>query len=499
MVTFIVSLVTLLLGYMFYGRFVERVFAPDRRQTPSAVLRDDVDYIPMKTWKATMIQLLNIAGPGPIFGALLGACFGPVVCLWIVLGCILGGAVHDYMSGMISERSRGGTIVAVAGEYLGPFGQYAMRLVAIPLLLLAGALFISMPAMLLAKVIPTISVKFWVWEIVIYYLLATLLPIDKIIGWLYPVFGVALALMALFVGGALLLSPSFTLPELSLANMHPKGTPIWPFMFVTVACGAVSGFHSTQSPLMAKCMISERDGRKIFYGAMILEGLIALIWATAGHAFYGGTAGLTAALDKGGPASVVFEICKTLFGTSGAALAILGVAICPITSGDTSYRILRLTLAEWLGIDQRKWLNRLLIAVPLLCVGALLTQKDFVSLWRYIGWLNQVLAMVALWVATAYLMRHEKYRYSSIITALPATFMTAVTVTYLFMAPELGLKLPVNVSYPIGIMAALVLFMFYIAKAHKVENTGPVPPLVPLPQRRPMAAPGITQIPVAAR
>ena len=483
MITFIGSLVVLFLGYMLYGRFVERVFAPDRRQTPSVVLRDNVDYIPMKTSKAAMIQLLNIAGTGPIFGALLGACFGPVVFLWIVLGSILGGAVHDYMSGMISERNRGGTIAAISGEYLGPIGLYAMRIFSVLLLLLTGAVFISTPAMLLAKITPGFTQNFWVWEILIYYLLATLLPSDKIIGWLYPIFGALLFIMALLVAGALLVSPDFTLPNLSLENMHPKGTPIWPFMFITVACGAISGFHSTQSPIIAKCMVGERAGRKIFYGAMILEAVIALIWAAAGSAFYGDAAGLTAALGKGGPAGAVFDISRGLLGKTGAVLAIIGVVICPITSGDTAFRVVRLTVAEWVGIEQKTWMSRVIVTLPLMVAGWGLTQVDFSALWRYFSWSNQTLAMVALWVATAYLIRHEKYRFSSIVTAFPATFMTAVTTTYILMAPE-GFKLPASIGYPAGIACAAALFVLYLVKAVKTENQGPVPPLVGLQHRR---------------
>lgn len=487
MITFICSLVILLLGYMIYGRFVERVFAPDRRQTPSLVLRDNVDYIPMKTWKASLIQLLNIAGTGPIFGALMGACFGPVVFLWIVFGSILGGAVHDYMSGMISERHGGGSIAAISGKYLGPVGLYAMRVFSVLLLMLVGAVFISTPAMLLAKITPGFSMNFWVWEIVIYYTIATLLPIDKIIGWLYPIFGAVLTLMAVLVAGALLISPDFTMPELVLENMHPKGTPIWPFMFITVACGAISGFHSTQSPIMAKCMVGERSGRKIFYGAMILEAVIALIWAAAGMAFYGGPEGLSAGLAGSGPGGAVFFISNGLLGKVGAVLAIVGVVICPITSGDTCFRVVRMIVAEWIGIEQKTWLSRIVVTVPIMLVGAGLTQIDFNALWRYFSWSNQTLAMVALWVATGYLIKHEKYRYSSIVTAFPATFMTAVTTTYILMAPE-GFKLPASIGYPAGIVCALVLFIIYIAKAVKYESQGPVPPLVPLQQMRRQAA-----------
>ena len=487
MITFICSLVVLFLGYMLYGRFVERVFAPDRRQTPAIVLRDNVDYIPMKTWKASLIQLLNIAGTGPIFGALMGACFGPVVFLWIVFGSILGGAVHDYMSGMISERHRGGSIAAISGEYLGPVGLYAMRIFSVLLLLLTGAVFISTPAMLLAKITPGFTQNFWVWEILIYYMLATLLPIDKIIGWLYPIFGALLFSMALLVGGALIASPDFTLPELVLENMHPKGTPIWPFMFITVACGAISGFHSTQSPIIAKCMVGERSGRKIFYGAMILEAVIALIWAAAGMAFYGGPEGLNAGLAGSGPGGAVFFISNGLLGKLGAVLAIVGVVICPITSGDTAFRVVRLIVAEWVGIEQKTLISRVIVTLPLMLIGWGLTQVDFTALWRYFSWSNQTLAMVALWVATAYLIRHEKFRFSSIVTAVPATFMTAVTTTYILMAPE-GFRLSADVSYPAGIVFAAALFVLYISKALKHESQGPVPPLVPLQQMRRQAA-----------
>ena len=488
MITLLCALFVLVLGYTFYGRFVERVFAPDARATPAVVLKDGVDYIPMKTWKATMIQLLNIAGTGPIFGALMGACFGPIVFLWIVFGSILGGAVHDYMSGMISERNRGGSIAALSGEYLGPIGLYAMRIFSIVLLLLTGAVFISTPAMLLAKIVPGISQNFWVVEILLYYVLATMLPIDKIIGWLYPIFGAVLALMAALVLGALLFGGGgHSIPELTLVNLHPKGTPIWPFMFITVACGAISGLHSTQSPIMAKCMVGERSGRKIFYGAMILEAAIALIWAAAGAAFYDGAAGLNAALGNGGPAGAVFSISNGLLGKLGGVLAIIGVVICPITSGDTAFRVVRLILAEWIGVEQKNFLSRLIVTVPLVVTGAALTQVDFGALWRYFAWSNQTLAMVALWVATAYLIRHEKYRFSSIVTAFPAAFMTAVTTTYILMAPE-GFRLPASVAYPAGIVAALALFMYYISKALKTQSQGPVPPIIPPEYERALAA-----------
>lgn len=477
MITLAVSMFILILGYVFYGRFVEHMFAPDRRKTPAITMKDDVDYIPMPTWKATMIQLLNIAGTGPIFGALMGACFGPVVFLWIVLGSILGGAVHDYMSGMISERHQGRSIAELSGVYLGPVGLYAMRVFSVLLLILTGAVFISTPAMLLAKIAPALSYKYWVIEILFYYTLATLLPIDKIIGWFYPIFGAALAVMAALVLGALVFgSGGYAIPELTLANLHPNDVPVWPFMFITVACGAISGFHSTQSPLMAKCMTSEFAGRKIFYGAMIIEAAIALIWAAAGMAFYedvGGVEALTAALAGRGPSGVVFSISNGLLGQVGAVLAIIGVVVCPITSGDTSFRVVRMIVAEWLKIDQESFTSRLLVTVPLMLVGAGLTQVDFNALWRYFSWANQTLAMVALWVATAYLIKREKYRFSSLITAIPAAFMTAVTTTYIMMAPE-GFKLSSGISYTAGAVFALVLFAIYarsaLAKAQATER-----------------------------
>ena len=479
MVTFLVALLALFVGYTVYGRFVERMFAPDDRQTPAQVGADGVDFIPMKTWKATLIQLLNIAGLGPIFGALAGACFGPIVLLWIVFGSILGGAVHDYMSGMISERNRGESFAGLTGRYLGPVGLYVMRVFSIVLLVLVGVVFTTAPAALLAKLTPeSLGTGFWVVVILCYYVLATLLPIDKIIGRLYPLFGVLLTVMALGIMAAVLLSPDMraAIPELTLENLHPKETPVWPFMFIVVACGAISGFHSTQSPMMAKCMVGEREGRKIFYGAMILEAGIALIWATAGAAFYGSTGGLAAGLAEATPAGAVYDISTTLLGVVGGAMAVIGVIVCPITSGDTAFRTVRLILAEWFGLEQKTFSKRLVITVPLMLVGAALTQINFDILWRYFSWSNQTLAMMALWVASVYLIKHETYRFSSLITALPATFMTAVTTTYIMMAPE-GFGMPSSIAYPLGIGIAVALFAWYLATALKTQSVGAPAPM----------------------
>ena len=309
----------------------------------------------MKTWKAVLIELLNIAGTGPIFGALMGACFGPVVFIWIVAGSILGGAVHDYMSGMISERHSGQSIAQLSGIYMGKPVLYVMRAFTILILVLVGTVFVTSPAALLARLTPDfLSTGFWLVIILVYYLLATLLPIDKIIGRLYPVFGVILVVMAVCIAGGIIVSHQYTIPEFSFQNLHPSNLPVWPFMFITVACGAVSGFHATQTPMVAKCITSEKAGRKVFYGAMIIEAVIALIWAAAGVAFYGGTQMLSEALSGLGQSGVVYEISHEMLGSFGGILAVVGVVICPITSGDTAFRSARLILAEWTHLDQKK-------------------------------------------------------------------------------------------------------------------------------------------------
>ena len=470
MVSFLIALVVLLIGYFTYGKVVEKVFGPDERVTPAIGINDGVDCMPVKTWKALLIQLLNIAGTGPIFGALMGACFGPVVFLWIVFGSILGGAVHDYMSGMISERNKGASIAELSGIYLGKPALYIMRIFSILLLLLTGTVFVTSPASLIAKLTPGfLGNTFWIIVILIYYIAATLLPIDKVIGKLYPVFGVILIIMAVSIAGAMIFLPQYTIPEITLADLHPDNLPIWPFMFITVACGAISGFHATQSPMMAKCITSEKDGRKVFYGAMIIESVIALVWAAAGVAFYGTTQMLGTALSDLGQSGAVYEISKTMLGSVGGVLAIIGVVVCPITSGDTAFRSARLILAEWTGLDQKKIRNRLIITLPLLGVGAVLTQLDFNVLWRYFSWSNQTLAMISLWVATAYLAMNNKNRFTSLITALPAAFMSAVSLTYILMAPE-GFKPSSAIGYPAGIIFASVLFLIYLVLCFRKKH-----------------------------
>lgn len=464
MISFFISLAVLLAGYMLYGRFAEHIFAPDDRLTPANEINDGVDCIPMKPWKAYLIQLLNIAGTGPIFGALMGACFGPIVFLWIIFGSIFGGAVHDYMCGMISSRHSGASIAQLSGIYLGKVALYLMRAFSVLLLLLTGTVFVTSPAALIAKLTPeSLNSTFWIVVILVYYLLATVLPIDKLIGKLYPVFGIVLIVMAVSIAGAILFLPDYQIPEISFQNLHPNNLPVFPFMFITVACGAISGFHATQSPMIAKCITTEKVGRKVFYGAMITESVIALVWAAAGVAFYGTTQMLNETITALGQSGTVYEISKTLLGNIGGALAVIGVVICPVTSGDTAFRSARLILAEWTGLSQKAIRNRLILAVPLLGIGAVLTQLDFNVLWRYFSWSNQTLAMISLWASTAYLMKHGKHKYGSLLTALPATFMSAVSMTYILMANE-GFQLSGAIAYPAGILFAIVCGGYYVFK-----------------------------------
>ena len=456
MISFFLCILLLIGGFFVYGKFTEKVFGPDDRSTPATAMEDGTDYVPMGTARIFLIQLLNIAGLGPIFGALAGAAWGPSVFLWITFGTLLGGGVHDYMVGMMSMRHKGASVSELTGMYLGNGMKQVMRVFSVVLLVLVGVTFSTGPANLLAMLTPhVLDAKFWLAVVLIYYFIATFVPIDKVIGKVYPIFGLCLIVMALGVGGAIVFG-GYTIPEITLQNLHPKGTPIWPTMFISVACGAISGFHATQSPLMARCLTSEKKGRTVFYGAMVSEGIIALIWAAAGVAFYNGTGGLVEAL-AGGQSSVVYEICFKTLGGVGAVIAMIGVIACPISSADTAYRSARLTLADWFKIDQKPIKNRLILTIPLLAVGAVLTQIDVQAVWRYFSWSNQTLAMIALWAASVYLFRRKRLYW---VTALPATFMSAVSCTYILMADE-GFRLSTAISYPIGIaFAALCLGTF---------------------------------------
>lgn len=469
MISFILCVIALLVGYLIYGSIVDRLFAPDDRSTPAVTINDGVDFVPMPLWKVFLVQLLNIAGTGPIFGALSGALFGPIVYLWIVFGCIFAGGVHDYMCGMISMRNRGESISELTGRYLGQKMRQVMRVFSVILLIMCGVVFTTGPAGLLSLITPNpFNTTFWLSIIIIYYFIATFVPIDKIIGRIYPLFGICLIVMALGVGGSLLFSGNFTMPEIwnHFSNEHASGTAVWPFMFITVACGAISGFHSTQSPIMARCCTSEKQGRRIFYGAMIAEGIIALVWAAAGVSCYENSQAL---LDVGGGCSaVVYAICQSTMGRIGCVLAMLGVIVCPISSGDTAYRSARLTLADWFKIDQSNWKKRLLLTLPILITGFLICFVDYSIVWRYFSWSNQTLAMIALWAFSVYLVTCKK---NPTITVVPAVFMTAVSLSYFFAAPEcfglLWRKVQISariyepLSIGIGIFsAAISLFLF---------------------------------------
>ena len=478
MISFLVSVALLIVGYVLYGTYVTKVFGPDERVTPALSVNDGVDYVPMPTWKVFLIQLLNIAGTGPIFGALGGALFGPVAFFWIVFGNIFAGAVHDYMCGMLSMRNNGASISEITGKYLGKGMLQVMRVFSVILLVMCGVVFTTGPAGLLAMLTPeTFDATFWLWAVMVYYLIATFVPIDKVIGKIYPLFGICLVIMAIGVSVSMLFSGNYVMPEVwdNFRNLHPKGLPIWSFMFVSIACGAISGFHATQSPMMARCCQSEKEGKKIFYGAMVAEGIIALVWCAAGLTCYESTQALMEA--GGGTSAVVYTICQSTMGKIGGIFALIGVVVCPISSGDTAYRSARLTLADWLKVDQSNWKKRLFMTIPLLGVGAVICHMDYSMVWRYFSWSNQTLAMIALWAAAVYLAQQHKNFW---ICAVPATFMSAVSLTYFAAADEcLGflwktLSLPMSVYYPIaiavGVVCAIGFMLIFLKKTAKYKS-----------------------------
>ncbi len=477
MVSFLLSILALVLGYFLYGAFVERVFGPDpARKTPALTRADGVDYVQMPSWKVFMIQFLNIAGTGPIFGAIMGAKFGPAAYLWIVFGCIFAGAVHDYLSGMLSVRHDGAGLPQLVGTYLGRGTRNVMLVFSILLLLLVGAVFVYSPAIILGGLAGDGSAKsmmLWVVVIFAYYIIATMLPVDKIIGKIYPLFAFSLLFMAvsLFVG-LLVRWPS--IPEFwdGIGNMGPsvgvKGQPIFPCLFITIACGAISGFHATQSPMMARCIKSEKMGRPIFYGAMITEGLVALVWAAVSSYFFfdGGAAQVGSDLTAAAP-TVVTKVSRAWLGVLGGVLAVLGVVAAPITSGDTALRSARLIIAETLKYDQRSIGSRLVISVPIFLVTALLLwfnisdQDGFNTIWRYFGWANQTLAVFTLWTITVFLSRRRAgLRY--LVGLVPAAFMTAVCLTFI-LVDKVGLGLDAWYAPWIGMATFLVSLLLFFA------------------------------------
>ena len=484
MLSFLLCLALLVVGYFTYGKLVDKSFGADDRETPAVRINDGVDYVVMPQWKLFLVQLLNIAGLGPIFGALQGALWGPVVFLWITFGTIFAGGVHDYFSGMLSERNNGASISEICGIYLGKVMKNVMRVFSVVLLVMVGTVFAVGPAGLIVTLFKNngasglvATTLFWLVIILVYYFVATFISIDKIIGKIYPLFGICLIIMAVGVAVGIFTKSEFVIPEIwsNFTNMHPAGKAVWPFMFITVACGAISGFHATQSPLMARCLKSERQGHFVFYGAMACEGAIALVWAAAGCAVYQSTGGLNTGLAEAltmGQSAAIYEVCQKTMGGIGIALAMLGVIACPITSGDTAFRSARLVLADWFKVDQDRWKNRLMLCIPVLGVGAVLGignalgYIDYQVIWRYFSWTNQTLAMIVLWAGSMYMAREKKNYW---ITAVPATFMSAVSVTYFFAADEC-VNLGLSVAYPIGIIAAAAFLGIFLYAARMQEK-----------------------------
>lgn len=472
MISFTLALLLLIGGYFIYGKFVSRIFGQDAsRRTPVHTMADGVDYVPLPAWKIFLIQFLNIAGLGPIFGAIMGVMYGPAAFLWIVFGTIFAGAVHDYLSGMMSLRMNGASLPEIVGSQLGGRIKNVMRVFALLLMILVGAVFVYNPADLLARLTPDhLDAMFWVVVIFIYYMAATLLPIDKLIGKLYPLFGFALLFMA--VGICIMLyAHSSSVPEVWHQFFNhkpdPQANPIFPMMFVSIACGAISGFHATQSPMMARCLATEKHARPIFYGAMVAEGIVALIWAAAAVAFTGGYDGLQEYLGTGSPAPLVDTLSRSWLGTFGGILAVLGVIAAPITSGDTALRSARLIAADFMRISQKPLLKRLMVSLPIFVLCFLVMLMPYDILWRYFAWCNQVLAVFTLWAATVWLARNGKIY---IIALVPALFMTCVTVTYIIYAPE-GLQglvqnmwhtgIDYNVACAGGCLVALIFLIIF--------------------------------------
>ena len=484
MITFLISILLLIAGYFLYGKIVERFIGVDPlRKTPAYDREDGIDYMPMPTWKVFVIQFLNSAGLGPIFGAVMGAAYGPAAYLWIVLGCIFMGAVHDFFAGMMSIESSGANMPDITGKYLGKTMKGVMSVVVSFLLLAVGVSFVTGPSDLIAS-LTGVDKEVWLYVIFAYYLLATLLPIDKIIGTVYPYMGAALLFMALGVGIMLVvgaLNGTHHMIELTpstLKNWHfaPESNILVPMLFIVVSCGAISGFHSTQSPLMARCLKNEKYARPVFYGAMIAEGVVAMIWATAAMAYFGGPEGLNAAMSEGvmidgvltkvTPAIAVDMICRSWLGKVGAVIAVIGVVVCPITSGDTAFRSLRLTVADFFKSDQKPIFRRFIICIPIFALAYFCCRMDFSTVWNYVGIGNQLLATIVLWTSTAYLISRRKPHW---MCSVPAAFLSFVCVSYFLMAPYKagGLHLNPVAGYVAGTVIAVGLLLLSVYNSRK--------------------------------
>ncbi len=467
MLLLVVCLMCLLLGYLIYSRFVERMVVPFRDSTPAVAHPDGIDYVPMSRMKNHLIELLNIAGTGPIFGALMGAKWGPIVFVWIVAGTIFGGAVHDYMCGMMSERNNGKSVSYLVRHYLGEKTRYPVLILLLFVLIMVSATFARSASDLLGYItdIPSII---WIVIILIYFLASTLLPINKLIGKLYPVFGVLLIAMAVVITGGLFFG-GYEFPVFTLDNLHPDGKEFFPDMFITVACGAISGFHATQAPMVSRCITSERDGRMVFYGAMVVESVIALLWATAGLTFFQGTAELADALAAGGASTVVYNIAVGVAGPVGGILAVIGVVICPITSGDTALRSARLMVQDDRDMDSSDMKKVMLITLALMVPIMLLCCIDFSILWNYFSWLNQTLACLMLWTATVFILSYRNHINYALFIVVPAIFMTMVTSSFILHSSQ-GLGLDYNLSIALAALftvAVTVIFIRYYLKKVK--------------------------------
>ncbi|MGH0597897.1 carbon starvation CstA family protein [Bacillus mycoides] len=461
MITFLVSIVVLIIGYFTYGKLIEKIFGVNySRKTPAYVNQDGIDYVPMDRRKNSMIQLLNIAGTGPIFGPILGALYGPVAFVWIVIGAIFAGAVHDYLTGMISIRNKGAHIPELAGKFLGNAMRHIVNVFSLLLLVLVGTVFITTPASLLDIVLQgKVSITIILSVIFIYYILSTILPIDKIIGKIYPVLGALLLISAIGIGGMMIIKGS-PIPELTFENMHPDNAPIFPLLMLTITCGALSGFHATQSPIISRTLQTEKHGRYVFFGMMIAEAIIAMIWAAAAMSIFS-YGELNELIKSGTPAAVVSEISKTMLGAVGGTIAVLGVIVLPITSGDTAFRAARSIIADYFHFNQTKLKNRLIIAIPLFVMAYGLTKIDFTLLWRYFSWANQSTAAIALWIGTMYLfIKGKQY----IVSLIPAIFMTIMTVVYILNA-KIGFNIPLNTSYIVGAVITVILTVVFFMKA----------------------------------
>jgi len=494
---FLVALALLAAGYFLYGRFVEGAVKPDpNAPTPAITCADGIDYVAMPTWRIFLIQLLNIAGLGPVFGAIMGALWGPQVFLWVVFGSILGGAVHDFLGGAMSLRNNGASLPELIGHYLGRVPRHFSTVFILILMVLVGCVFVKGPAELIVQLLPAGTVgqwlggnatetltgtwhgsSIWLWIVMaiifLYYALATLLPIDQLIGRIYPVFG---AILLVMVGGLLwsIISGKFELVPFTLDSLHPKNSPTWPTIFITVSCGAVSGFHATQSPLMARCLKNERRMRVVFYGSMIVEAVIALVWAASASGYFGGVQGLANALGtSGNPAPIVMQVCQGTMGKIGGALAVMGVIVLPITSGDTAFRAGRLIAADYLNLPQKKIINRYIIALPMFAIALVLNFVPFGVIWKYFGWANQTLAAVTLWAAAAFLARRGNRWW---IAALPAIFMTVMTVTYLLTTDSLShLGIKIATGTIIGGACGLAAIVAFLIALPRIRRQGELP------------------------